>query len=274
MNLRTLLVALLLLAARSVSAAQSGFVYVIDPATGCQACAGPQVLIFDGGTTKLVARIPLPKFATPAGIAVSSNFAIASSSVTVIDARRHVLLATYAVGSVAGLLAVNADDSAVFIRAGGTLYRFDTATHGIATSAAVGGGGAIAFSLSTDAVVVGRAGGGAGAVTAYDPVSLVEVRRAPLPSDVISVGVSRTGARIFVLRGSAAPGQPAGLTTLDAATFASLFPGYANTHSAVGYFVLDTTTLSSGVHRIAWLVRDDLGRTQGIGSRYFTVQNP
>jgi hypothetical protein len=55
---------------------------------------------------------------------------------------------------------------------------------------------------------------------------------------------------------------------------ATLFPNYANTNGAVGYFVLDTTLLANGVHTIAWGVRDDAGKAQGIGSRYFTVDNP
>jgi hypothetical protein len=54
---------------------------------------------------------------------------------------------------------------------------------------------------------------------------------------------------------------------------ATLFPGYANTNGAVGYFVLDTTALANGIHSIAWSVTDDLGRAEGIGSRYFWVQN-
>ncbi len=48
----------------------------------------------------------------------------------------------------------------------------------------------------------------------------------------------------------------------------TLFPGYANTDGAVGYRSLDTTTLSNGVHTIAWLVTDNLGASAGIGSRY------
>jgi hypothetical protein len=53
----------------------------------------------------------------------------------------------------------------------------------------------------------------------------------------------------------------------------SMFPGYANTGHAVGYFSIDTTQLSNGVHTIAWVVHDSLGATQGIGSRFFTVSN-
>ncbi len=38
-------------------------------------------------------------------------------------------------------------------------------------------------------------------------------------------------------------------------------------------FTLDTTKLEEGGHNIAWSVTDDLGRSEGIGSRYFTVNN-
>ena len=55
---------------------------------------------------------------------------------------------------------------------------------------------------------------------------------------------------------------------------AELFPGLKNTGGAVGYFMLDTTLLTNGVHTIAWGVVDDAGNAQGIGSRYFTVNNP
>jgi hypothetical protein len=41
----------------------------------------------------------------------------------------------------------------------------------------------------------------------------------------------------------------------------------------VGYYYLDTTTLSNGLHTIAWTVTDNAGNAQGIGSRYFNVQN-
>jgi hypothetical protein len=55
---------------------------------------------------------------------------------------------------------------------------------------------------------------------------------------------------------------------------ATLFPGYANSNGAVGFYQSDSTTLSNGLHTISWAVRDNAGATQGIGSRYFRVQNP
>jgi hypothetical protein len=56
----------------------------------------------------------------------------------------------------------------------------------------------------------------------------------------------------------------------DIATF---FPGYANSDGAVGYYTLDTTAYEDGVHTIQWVAVDDAGNADGIGSRYFTVQN-
>jgi hypothetical protein len=54
---------------------------------------------------------------------------------------------------------------------------------------------------------------------------------------------------------------------------ATVFPGYANSNGAVGYFVFDSTTLPNGLHTIAWQVTDNGGHSQGIGSRFFTVSN-
>jgi hypothetical protein len=54
---------------------------------------------------------------------------------------------------------------------------------------------------------------------------------------------------------------------------AGLFPGYNNSNGAVGYFYLNTTACANGVHTIQWTAADDAGNTDGIGSRYFTIQN-
>ena len=55
---------------------------------------------------------------------------------------------------------------------------------------------------------------------------------------------------------------------------ATLFPGYANSNGAIGFFILDTTTLANGIHTIAWS-RDGQPRPSldGLGSRYIWVQN-
>ena len=53
----------------------------------------------------------------------------------------------------------------------------------------------------------------------------------------------------------------------------TLFPGLNNTNGAIGFRVLDTNTLTNGVHTISWTVTDNQGATEGIGSRFFTVSN-
>ncbi|NIM78901.1 MAG: beta-propeller fold lactonase family protein [Candidatus Aminicenantes bacterium] len=54
---------------------------------------------------------------------------------------------------------------------------------------------------------------------------------------------------------------------------ANLFPGYANSDGAIGLFYLDTTAYENGVHTIQWTASDSGGNSDGIGSRYFTIQN-
>jgi hypothetical protein len=58
------------------------------------------------------------------------------------------------------------------------------------------------------------------------------------------------------------------------ADIAGLFPGYANSTGAVGFYQFDSTTMANGFHTISWIVRDNQGATQGVGSRFFRVQNP
>lgn len=55
---------------------------------------------------------------------------------------------------------------------------------------------------------------------------------------------------------------------------ATLFPGHANSDGAGAMFYLDTTAYENGVHTIHWTARDDAGNTDGIGSRFFSIQNP
>ncbi|MCP5105317.1 MAG: choice-of-anchor D domain-containing protein, partial [bacterium] len=54
---------------------------------------------------------------------------------------------------------------------------------------------------------------------------------------------------------------------------AGLFPGYANSDGAVGYYYLDATAYANGVHTIAWSAEDNAGNSDGIGSRFFSVVN-
>lgn len=54
---------------------------------------------------------------------------------------------------------------------------------------------------------------------------------------------------------------------------AELFPGYANSEGAAAYFDIDTTVYANGVHTIAWTATDNANNSDGVGSRYFSVQN-
>lgn len=83
--------------------------------------------------------------------------------------------------------------------------------------------------------------------------------------------IPEDGSTITVYVDGVAKGHPVYGQYRD--DIATLFPGYANSSGAIGYFELNTTTLSNGVHTLAWSVTDVHGHTDGIGSRYFTVAN-
>jgi hypothetical protein len=82
--------------------------------------------------------------------------------------------------------------------------------------------------------------------------------------------VSADSSTITVLIDGVAVGHPGARSARGDITAA--FPTFVTDH-AVGGYVLDTTTLSNGVHTIAWIVTDSAGNTVGIGSRFFTVTN-
>jgi hypothetical protein len=79
------------------------------------------------------------------------------------------------------------------------------------------------------------------------------------------------GSTIVVLIDGVAVGHPT--YNQNREDIATLFPGLANSNGAIGFFPVDTTTLSNGLHTIAWIVTDSNGTTEGIGSRYFSVLN-
>ena len=80
------------------------------------------------------------------------------------------------------------------------------------------------------------------------------------------------GSTITVFVDGVAIGHPT--YDLFRSDIATLFPGYQNSSGPVGHFSLDTRTLSNGVHVLSWVVVDNNGNSQGIGSRYVKVQNP
>jgi hypothetical protein len=54
---------------------------------------------------------------------------------------------------------------------------------------------------------------------------------------------------------------------------ATSFPGRCNSNGAIGFYIFDTTALANGVHTIGWLVYDNVGHGDGVGSRFFNVFN-
>lgn len=80
------------------------------------------------------------------------------------------------------------------------------------------------------------------------------------------------GGTVNVVIDGAVVGTPAGWTSRSDLT--SLFPsGFSSLNSTLALFSVDTTSLTNGVHTIAWGVVANNGQSAGIGSRYFTVSN-
>ncbi|HEY3444465.1 MAG TPA: BACON domain-containing carbohydrate-binding protein [Paludibaculum sp.] len=66
--------------------------------------------------------------------------------------------------------------------------------------------------------------------------------------------------------GAVTYGQPRG-------DVAGLFPSYRNSAGPGATFSLDTTLYSNAMHSIFWVATDDAGNTDGIGSRFFVIEN-
>jgi len=54
---------------------------------------------------------------------------------------------------------------------------------------------------------------------------------------------------------------------------ADYFPGYANSGGPAAIFTFDTTAYGNGIHSIYWIAVDNAGNADGIGSRFFLIQN-
>jgi hypothetical protein len=94
---------------------------------------------------------------------------------------------------------------------------------------------------------------------------------------VLSHGTARAdgagGGTVSVLIDGTNVGAPSGWTSR--ADLAALFPvsQYSGINFAEAVFGFDSTTLTDGVHTIAWVVTATNGQTAGIGSRFFRVFN-
>jgi hypothetical protein len=87
----------------------------------------------------------------------------------------------------------------------------------------------------------------------------------------VPAAIPADGSTIMVM----VDGAPLGHPTYNQyrSDIANEFPGYANSNGAIGFFSLDTTKMSNGLHTIAWSISDSAGHSEGIGSRYFVAQN-
>lgn len=83
--------------------------------------------------------------------------------------------------------------------------------------------------------------------------------------------INKGGSKIDVVVDGVIIGNPT--YNIYREDIARLFPGYRNTDGAVGYFYLDTTAYENGIHSIYWVATDNGGNNDGIGSRYFSIEN-
>ena len=79
------------------------------------------------------------------------------------------------------------------------------------------------------------------------------------------------GGSVTVQVDGVSVGSPSGWT--ERSDLTAFFPTFPGIGTALGVFTLDTTAYTNGLHTIHWVVTDNLGRSEGIGSRFFTVSN-
>ena len=79
------------------------------------------------------------------------------------------------------------------------------------------------------------------------------------------------GGTVIVQVDGVTVGSPGGWASRGDLT--ALFPGFPGISTALAVFGLNTTSLTNGLHTIQWVATDNMGRIEGIGSRFFTVSN-
>lgn len=88
----------------------------------------------------------------------------------------------------------------------------------------------------------------------------------PMPNKI-----SENGSTIDVYVDSIKLGHPS--YNIPRPDIASYFPGYANSGGPAAVYKLDTTKYSNGIHSLFWIALDNGGNVDGIGSRFFNIQN-
>lgn len=87
----------------------------------------------------------------------------------------------------------------------------------------------------------------------------------------IPKSIPTDGSTIYVFVDGVKVDHP--IYNLDSPLIAELFPAYANSEKARGYFNLNTTGYAGGLHTIEWVAIDSNRDMGGIGSRYFLIQD-
>ncbi|HLP47598.1 MAG TPA: hypothetical protein VK469_16750 [Candidatus Kapabacteria bacterium] len=88
----------------------------------------------------------------------------------------------------------------------------------------------------------------------------------PMPNNI-----DTDGSTVWVFIDGVKIGHP--VYNLGSPHIAKVFPGYANSERARGYFNLDTSRFANGQHNIQWVAIDSKRNMGGIGSRYFSILN-
>jgi len=130
--------------------------------------------------------------------------------------------------------------------------------------------------------LLGAKKGGFSNATATKPFGTLDT---PAPGETLTGGIYRVWGWALTPNPGVIPangstitvyvdGVPSGRPTynLYRSDIVSLFPDLANAGGAGGYYDLDSSLLANGLHTIAWSVRDNLGRVDGIGPRFFGAE--
>lgn len=126
-------------------------------------------------------------------------------------------------------------------------------------------------------------------ITAANSTSVTPFGAIDTPGQGETVGGTVNNFGWVLVRGSAKAYPPFGSVSVvidgvvvgapglwvERADIVAVFPEstYSGVKNAVGLYTFDSTAYANGVHTISWVVTADNGLAEGVGSRYFTIQN-
>jgi hypothetical protein len=89
----------------------------------------------------------------------------------------------------------------------------------------------------------------------------------PNSADMRSCTITNGNVSVAIDSGPLIPVTYGGART----DIAGAFPGFSNGSNAGGAYFLDLAPIANGTHSIGWFIVDSCGRSEGVGSRFFTV---